>query len=165
MSSIMDKPLQAKVSPESIKFYNSIEFVMAKTIALTPATHFLLQRYKKEGDLSSMDEVVSQLFRSGERSVERILAARRKEVTTTCRQLGIVRLTAFGSRVWGAPHPRSDVDLVADFGSRKISAFGLLEAEEELAMSFGLPVDLHTWAGLRPRVRQRVEEKGVDLIG
>jgi predicted nucleotidyltransferase len=137
---------------------------MATSIAVSEETQYLLHRYKESSGLRSLDEAVADLFGAGNRTIERLMARRRREVERASKKAGIVRLVAFGSRVWGAAHDRSDVDLVAEFRSQP-SLFDLMAAQEALAKAFGVPVDLHTWAGLRDRVRKRIERDGVTVLG
>lgn len=137
---------------------------MATSIALSVDTHHWLKRYKERAGLSSLDEAVALLLHGGAESAQQLMARRHVAVKTACRRHGIGTLTAFGSRVWGSSHPQSDLDLIATF-NRPVSLFDILDIQEDLSAAFGVPVDLHTWEGLRPRVRQRAKERGVRLLG
>lgn len=137
---------------------------MGTTIALSDDTHLELLRFKVAGQLRSMDEAVGQLLRSAPEAIERLWSRRGAEVRRVARRLGIRRLVAFGSRVWGAAHPRSDVDLCGEF-SRPVSLFDIMDAQEALTAAFGVHVDLHTMKGLRPRLADRVRREGVALLG
>ncbi len=74
---------------------------------------------------------------------------------------GVVRLRVFGSHARDQARPDSDVDLIADF-DRQPSLLDLVGLEQELAKRLGAPVDLATTAGLKPRVRARIEAEAVD---
>ena len=75
--------------------------------------------------------------------------------------LGIVRLRLFGSHARDEAGPNSDIDLIADFATPP-SLLELIGVEQELAARLGAPVDLATSAGLKPRVRDRIEAEAVD---
>ncbi len=137
---------------------------MATTIAISDDTHAWLTRLKRSSGLRSFDEVLGALAHCGEHMADRVLERHRAAVDRVCKEFGIKRLTAFGSRAWGAPHAASDLDLVAEF-RQPVNAFVLLRAQDALAAAFEVPVDLHTWETLKPRVVERVRERGVRLLG
>ena len=72
-----------------------------------------------------------------------------------CERNDIVRLRLFGSAARGEARPDSDVDLLADFGSRK-SLLDLVRIEEEFEEVLGQTVDLLTEAGLSPYMKPRI---------
>lgn len=74
---------------------------------------------------------------------------------------GIVRLRVFGSHARDEASASSDIDLIADFHSSP-SLLDLIGLEQELAAKLGAPVDLATSAGLKARVRARIEAEAVD---
>lgn len=72
-----------------------------------------------------------------------------------CRQNDIVRLRVFGSFARGEEEPGSDLDLIADFSTRK-SLLDLVRIERELSERLGVPVDLLTERALSPYLRDRI---------
>ena len=72
-----------------------------------------------------------------------------------CRRHGITRLRLFGSAVRGEDGPKSDVDLIADFGV-PVGYFELIRAEDELTEFFGRPVDLLTEPAISRYMRDEV---------
>jgi uncharacterized protein len=72
-----------------------------------------------------------------------------------CERNDIVRLRLFGSAARGESRPDSDVDLLADFSSRK-SLLDLVRIEEEFEEVLGQKVDLLTEAGLSPYLKPRI---------
>ncbi len=137
---------------------------MTTSVALSEANRDRLARIKEDAGLRSMDEVVGTLLGAARHSIDRLMENRGERVAKVADEHGIRRLTAYGSRVWGAPHARSDVDLVAEFDGR-VSMFELMRAERALADAFGAPVDLTTWGGLRDRLAERVRREGVVILG
>ncbi len=137
---------------------------MATTIAVSDETHAWLSRLKAAAGVRSLDEALGALAEAGLHTAERLMARRKKAVISACRSLGIKGLVAFGSRAWGAPLARSDLDLVAEF-DRRVSLFDVLHAQDVLGEAFGVPVDLHLWSTLKPRLHARVEKDGVRLLG
>ncbi len=86
---------------------------------------------------------------------------RLKELRPLLNRRGIERLRLFGSHARDEAEPDSDVDLIAHF-SVQPSLVDLIAIEQELGAALGAPVDLATDAGLRPRVRQRIEAEAID---
>jgi len=87
--------------------------------------------------------------------------ARLKAVEPWVKAHGIVRLRLFGSHARDEAGPDSDVDLVADFDHQP-SLIDLIGIEQYLAAALGAPVDLATTAGLKPRVRARIDAEAID---
>jgi uncharacterized protein len=72
-----------------------------------------------------------------------------------CKRNDIVRLRVFGSFARGDEGARSDLDLIADFSSRK-SLLDLVRIQREFSEELGLPVDLLTEGALSPYLRDRI---------
>jgi predicted nucleotidyltransferase len=73
---------------------------------------------------------------------------------------GVRSLALFGSYARNEATDQSDVDLLVEF-DRAVGYFGLVALQEHLADLLRRPVDLGTFAGLKSRIRQKVEP---DLI-
>ena len=137
---------------------------MKTTIALSDDNHRRLQGLKDRSGAASLDAVVGLLLDAPQQGALRLHVRCKRAVTEACARHGIRKLVAFGSRAWGVATPRSDLDLVAEFRTPP-GLLGLQAAEEELSAAYGVRVDLHTWGGLRPGLRRRVEAEGVALLG
>lgn len=87
--------------------------------------------------------------------------ARLKALKPWLEAQGITRIRLFGSHARDEARPDSDIDLVADF-ARPLSLVQLVGVEQELAAKLGAQVDLATSAGLKPRVRARIDAEAVD---
>lgn len=87
--------------------------------------------------------------------------ARLKALKPWLEAQGITRIRLFGSHARDEARSDSDIDLVADF-SRQLSLVQLVGVEQELEARLGARVDLATSAGLKPRVRARIEAEAVD---
>lgn len=75
-----------------------------------------------------------------------------------CRRNDIERLRLFGSFVRGEAGQSSDVDLVAEFSTRK-SLLDLVRIEREFAERLGRNVDLTTDGSLSPHLRKRINDE------
>jgi predicted nucleotidyltransferase len=89
------------------------------------------------------------------------LLKRLKELRPLLTQKGIERLRVFGSHARDDAQANSDVDLVARFSTQP-SFVDLIAIEQEIGKALGVGVDLATEAGLRPRVRARIEAEAID---
>jgi predicted nucleotidyltransferase len=76
-------------------------------------------------------------------------------VADICARNDIARLRVFGSFARGEETESSDVDLIADFTSRK-SLLDLVRIERELGERLGRRVDLATERSLHPKLRDRI---------
>ncbi|MDT8437077.1 MAG: nucleotidyltransferase family protein [Gemmatimonadota bacterium] len=72
-----------------------------------------------------------------------------------CARNDIERLRVFGSVARGEESGDSDVDLIADFATRK-SLLDLVRIERELSQRLGRRVDLLTEKSLSPYLRDRI---------
>lgn len=72
-----------------------------------------------------------------------------------CNRNDIERLRLFGSFARGEEREGSDVDLIADFATRK-SLLDLVRIERELSDYLGRKVDLLTERALSPYLRDRI---------
>ncbi|HET6400647.1 MAG TPA: nucleotidyltransferase family protein [Candidatus Kapabacteria bacterium] len=88
--------------------------------------------------------------------------------TELLRKYHVKQLALFGSRARGDYRSDSDVDFLVDFvpGSR-IDLIQFSELQLELQKMLGIPVDLVSRGGLKPRMKDRVlgEARPVYAIG
>ena len=79
------------------------------------------------------------------------------------RENGATALYVFGSSAGGEERPDSDLDLFIDFDpAAKIpSMFRLMEIEETISKSLGIPVTITTRNALHPLMKRRIERDAV----
>ncbi len=90
----------------------------------------------------------------------RLVAAHRDELREVLRRHGVTNARLFGSVARGDDNEDSDVDLLVDFAPGT-GLFTVLWIQDELETILGVEVDLIPDAGLKDRVRVRVQR---DLI-
>ena len=75
-------------------------------------------------------------------------------------------LFAFGSRVRGTERPDSDLDLLIVYNPTiKIpNMFRLMQIEEEISKTIGVPVTIMTRNALHPLMKQSIEQDAVRII-
>ena len=71
------------------------------------------------------------------------------------------RVRVFGSLARGDAGPSSDVDLLVDFGA-EASLLDQIGLSQDLETLLGVPVDVISTGGLRPRHR-RIRDEAIDL--
>jgi len=71
---------------------------------------------------------------------------------------GVKSLRLFGSVARDEAKPDSDVDMLVEF-DRPTGYFGLMRLQSVLESLLGKPVDLTTPAGIRPEMRQGIEQE------
>jgi len=86
------------------------------------------------------------------------------ELEAWARRHRVKQVALFGSAARGRLRRASDVDVVVELGpDAGVGLFEHVEMEEELERIFGRPVDLGTWASMKPSVREQAERDAVVL--
>jgi predicted nucleotidyltransferase len=83
--------------------------------------------------------------------------ARLKPHEPELRAAGLEHLYLFGSAARGEAGPASDIDLMCEITPEGIGLFAFLDLRDRLSGLLHSPVDLVSRAGLRPRIRARIE--------
>ena len=82
----------------------------------------------------------------------------RNRIADFCRRHHIRRLALFGSVLGDDFRPDSDVDVLVEFERDfPVGYLTFAGIARELSELLGRPADVHTWAALKPRIRQAVE--------
>lgn len=82
-----------------------------------------------------------------------------------CRQEHIDECVIFGSAARSDFGPASDVDIVVAFApTERVSFFRLSRIARDMEAILGLPVDLHTWAEIHPKIRAKIRQEGVPIL-
>ena len=92
--------------------------------------------------------------------VVRVLSEHRDELRET---FGVKSLALFGSVARDQATDVSDVDLLVAF-NRPVGLFGLFELQDHLERLLGCSVDLGTFDGLKPRIREQVLAERVNVV-
>ncbi len=79
-----------------------------------------------------------------------------EQITDFCRRHHIRRLSVFGSRLHGDPHPDSDLDVLVEFDPGHTPGLDFFGMQDELSEILGLKVDLNTPGFLGPYFRDEV---------
>ena len=87
--------------------------------------------------------------------IEELLQSKKKEILTIARQNGAYDVRVFGSVARGESRPDSDIDFLVKLEAGR-SLLDLARLLRELQSLLGLPVDVVTEKGLRPRIRPQV---------
>jgi uncharacterized protein len=103
-------------------------------------------------------------------------AASRQRLAEWAERHRVRRLALFGSAARRELRPDSDVDLLVELRpdsdvdllvelrpDARVGLFEHVRMADELEEIFSRPVDLGTWAALKPRLRARVEDEAVLL--
>jgi predicted nucleotidyltransferase len=77
------------------------------------------------------------------------------KVIDVCRKHAITSIGVFGSMARGESTPKSDIDLLVEFGERQ-SLFDVIGVEQELESALGRKVDLLTKNAVSPYLRERI---------
>ena len=79
------------------------------------------------------------------------------------RESGATALYVFGSRARGDDRPDSDLDLFIDYDpkARIPSMFRLMQIEETISRSLGVPVTITTRDALHPLMRKSIERDAI----
>jgi len=79
------------------------------------------------------------------------------------RDNGATGLFIFGSRAVGTQRPDSDLDLFIDYdpAAKVPNMFRLMQIEERISETIGVPVTITTRDALHPMMRDRIEREAV----
>jgi len=76
----------------------------------------------------------------------------------------IARAGVFGSYVRGEPKRNSDIDILIDVNDGKFSLIDLINLEMELKRAIKKKVDLLTYKGISPYLRNRILKEEVRIL-
>jgi predicted nucleotidyltransferase len=76
---------------------------------------------------------------------------------------GVRTLGVFGSYVRGEQRPRSDLDLLVEFGSRPLTLIQVITLEQHLSDLLGVQVDLVEKKTLKPAIGRHILQEVVPV--
>jgi len=85
------------------------------------------------------------------------------KILPVLRRHNVLRAAVFGSFARGEPREDSDLDILVEFGGDK-SLLDLAGLKLDLEEILGRSVDVITYRGLSPRIRERVLEEQVPIL-
>lgn len=87
--------------------------------------------------------------------IEKLLQSQKNQILTLAQKNGAYDIRVFGSVARGEARPDSDIDFLVKLEAGR-SLLDLARLLRELQALLGMPVDVVTEAGLRPRIRPQV---------
>lgn len=89
-----------------------------------------------------------------------------KRYDADLRANGATGLFIFGSRVRGGNRPDSDLDLFIDYdpATRVPNMFRLMQLEEEISRTLGIPVTITTRNALHPLMKAAIERDAIRVL-
>jgi len=134
---------------------------MATTIWLDRPTHARLLDLKQKRHLTSLGAVIRSLLDDPVESAQMLYQRRKTEVDAVCKQYGVKRLVAFGSRARGDARPDSDLDVAVDLpGGLGLEVVGAIQ---DLEQAFACTADVVPMPSHRPLLMANIERDGVLL--
>ena len=95
-------------------------------------------------------------------AVDRFLQDKREEIIRIAASHGARNVRVFGSRIWGAARPESDVDILVQLDPGR-SLLDIIATKQDLENLLGCAVDVVTEAAISPYIRERVLQEAVSL--
>ncbi|MBU4245644.1 MAG: nucleotidyltransferase family protein [Nanoarchaeota archaeon] len=92
------------------------------------------------------------------------MMAIKRAIIPILKRNGVVRAGIFGSYARGEAKKKSDVDILIKVKAKKFSLFDLVGLEMELEKSIGKDVDLLTYNGINPLLKERILNEEVRII-
>lgn len=87
----------------------------------------------------------------------------RNMVIPILKEAGVTRSSLFGSYVRGEERGKSDIDMLVDFPKGK-SLFDFIGLQLKLEDALQKKVDLITYTGIKPRLRERILSEQVQIL-
>lgn len=140
---------------------------MNTTIWVDTATRDQLKARKERIGAASLDAVVRSLLKQTEPTTKEIFAERRQAIRRLCRDYGVNRLIAFGSRARGDARSDSDLDLAYELNPKRLKTFDLfdqMDLQDALEGAFGMPIDLVRLGAVNDRLAKHIRRDGVELV-
>ena len=94
------------------------------------------------------------------KNIERI----RLKALPILKKHGVVRAGIFGSYATGENKKKSDVDMLIEVRGRKFSLFDLVGLELELKKTLKKKVDLLTYNGIHPLLKDKILNEEIKII-
>lgn len=91
------------------------------------------------------------------------IEAIKKKAIPILKEAGVTRSSIFGSVVRGDATDASDIDILIE-PPKGIGFFGFIGLEQKLADALGRRVDLVSFSGLKPRIRDRILNEQVPIL-
>ncbi|TSA46408.1 hypothetical protein D4R51_00205 [bacterium] len=88
----------------------------------------------------------------------------KKAIVPILKRNGVVKAGIFGSYARGEATKKSDVDVLIKVKAKKFSLFDLVGLELELKKALGKDVDLLTYDGIDPLLKDRILNEEVIII-
>jgi predicted nucleotidyltransferase len=96
-------------------------------------------------------------------AVQKLSEEIKQRILTILRQHDVMRAAIFGSFATGTARDESDLDILIEFGSDK-SLLDLAGLKVDLEEILDREVDVVTYRGLHPRIRERVLREQVPIL-
>lgn len=87
----------------------------------------------------------------------------KKKALPILKEAGVTRSSLFGSYVRGEQRNQSDIDILVDFPEGK-SLFDFIRLQLKLEDALHKKVDLITYTGIKPRLRERILSEQVPIL-
>jgi predicted nucleotidyltransferase len=89
-----------------------------------------------------------------------------KTYDAALRENGATGLFMFGSRALGTDRPDSDLDLFIDYDPAAVvpNMFRLMQIEDEISESLGIPVTITTRNALHPLMKDNIERDAIRVL-
>ena len=88
----------------------------------------------------------------------------KKPIVDVLKKHKIRKAGIFGSFARGEEKENSDIDILIDIGGRKFSLLDLISLEMELEKRLGKKIDLLTYAGINPHLKEYILKDEVRII-
>ena len=88
----------------------------------------------------------------------------KRVVVPVLRRNGVVHAGVFGSFARGEAKKKSDIDILIEVKAKKFSLFDLVGLELELKRKLEKDVDLLTYNGINPLLKERILKEEVRII-
>lgn len=141
---------------------------MNTTVWVDAATRDRLKARKERTHAPSLDAVIRSLLEATEPTLIDLFQDRQKKIRRVCREHGVARLIAFGSRARDDARAESDLDLAYELTPKRLETFDLFDhvaLQDALSEAFGMPVDIVRLAAAPDWLKEEIRTDGVSLVG
>ena len=96
--------------------------------------------------------------------MDKTIQSIQRKVLPTLKKYGVKRAGIFGSYAHGEQKKNSDIDMLVEVKGRKFSLLDMVELEYELKKTLRKKVDLLTYNGISPFLRERILKEEIRIV-
>lgn len=154
-----------KIRVKGNKYFRLVHNIRKKN-KITHKTKYLGKKLPTKSKLEKMKrEFLEELNKPKENKINKEVQKLKPTILKIIKKNGVIKAGIFGSYATGKQKKKSDIDILIQFDGRKRkSLLDLVGLEQELKEALGRKVDLVTYKGVSPYLKERISKEEVRIL-